>query len=613
MKKIFIYSLSLLFLFFLAGVGLSIYHIYKVHKDLRTIIDLHRIELIRKDFLINLQTVQGNLYTTGSVFGKELDIIVENVSAMDYSIKRCMGCHHSEDITARLMELSENIEQYKEAISYFIISTANPERVQRLKMVAVGIGDDLLFKMQEMIFLTDKRLTTNTIKSINKINKSRYILIVTIVLSLFTSIIIAIILTKKVTKPINALVKAAREIGSGNFDYKISYHDKTEFGELAGSFNEMTLTLRENIKEIEESEKKYRELFENAKDAIFILDAEGKDAGRIVAANKAAAEMHGYSIKDLLSLNIKDLDVKEDAEKADARIKDILAGRSFTAELQHYRKDGSIFPVEATASLLEIKGHKYILAFDRDISDRKQAEERLMRAETMKICGELTTSLAHEIKNPLAGIKGSVQLFSETAMLSDAERGLLQMSISEIKRVELLIKDILNFAKPPKPQFSSVDVNHLLDSILAFSLQSISSRANAAGHLNVVKDFDKQLPPITADHMQLNQSFLNLILNAAEEMTDGGTLTVKTSYDELENAILIIISDTGRGIEKEKIEQIFNPFFTTKSKGTGLGLAITKRLIEQHEGSISCKNNPDKGAAFMIRLPVKQERGVQSA
>lgn len=608
MKKRLIYSLSLLFLFFITGVGISILHTHNVTKSLESIVNLHRIELIRKNLLINLQTVQSNLYTIGTAFGKELDVIVENVSAMDSSIQSCTGCHHSEEMTARLKETGEIIEHYKAAISSFITSTENPARIERLKMVAVGIGDHLLTKIQEMTFITDRTLTAKTIESIREVNKSRYILFITILLSFFTCVIIAIILTKKITRPVNELVKAVREIRLGNLDYKISYQDKTEFGDLANSFNEMAFALLENIKEIEESEKKYRELFENAKDAIFIIDAEGKDIGRIVAANRAAAEMHGYSIKDMLSLNIKDLDVKEDAEKADARIKEILKGKSLTFELKHHRKDGSIFPVEATASLLELKGHKYILAFDRDISERKQAEERLMRAETMKICGELTTSLAHEIKNPLAGIKGSMQLFSETAKLSDAERDLLQMSIGEVKRIESLIKDILNFAKPPKPQFSTVDINYLLDSVLAFSLQSI--RTNS---LHVIKDFDSRLPHIIADPMQLNQSFLNLILNAVEEMTDGGTLTVKTLYDALENSIHVIISDTGKGIEKESIEQIFTPFFTTKHKGTGLGLAITKQLIEQHGGIISFKNNPDRGATFIISLPVNQERGEQTA
>ena len=110
-----------------------------------------------------------------------------------------------------------------------------------------------------------------------------------------------------------------------------------------------------------------------------------------------------------------------------------------------------------------------------------------------------------------------------------------------------------------------------------------------------------------ADPMQLQQVFLNLLLNAIDTMQDGGTLFVKTSYDAGENAVQIEISDTGKGIDEKVIAKIFQPFFTTKPKGTGLGLAITKRLIEQHGGDISAENNPGGGATFKIRLPVKKE------
>jgi len=354
-------------------------------------------------------------------------------------------------------------------------------------------------------------------------------------------------------------------------------------------------------------------LFEGAGEGILMLAAEGDNAGQIEAANTAAAEMHYYTVEEMLTLTIKDLDTPDVAAEVPGRMKRILNGERLNFEVKHRRKDGTIFPLEVSAGLLELSGHKYILTFERDITERKLAEEQFLRTEQMVVCGEVTTGLAHEIKNPLAGIKGAMQLFSETAKLSDPERNILQMAVREIKRIESLIRDILNFAKPPKPQFSSVDINSLLDSVLAFSLQSISSLSNSAGPLNIVKDFDSHLPHILSDSMQLNQSFLNLILNAAEDMTEGGTLTVKTSYNVSENSIQVIISDTGKGIEKELIEEIFNPFFTTKPKGTGLGLPITKRLIEQHGGSISFKNNPDRGAAFTVSLPVKQGKGAQSA
>lgn len=171
MKKRLILSLSLLFLLFSLGAILSILYSYKITRDLKTVINLHRVEIIRQNLVINLQTVQSNLYTTGTVFGKELDVIVENVAALDSSIRSCSGCHHSDEMTARLKEVSGMIEQYEEAISYLITTTANQERIDRLKIVAVGIGDMLLQKTQEMSFLADKRLNERTVRALDAINK----------------------------------------------------------------------------------------------------------------------------------------------------------------------------------------------------------------------------------------------------------------------------------------------------------------------------------------------------------------------------------------------------------------------------------------------------------
>jgi len=314
-----------------------------------------------------------------------------------------------------------------------------------------------------------------------------------------------------------------------------------------------------------------------------------------------------------LTLNIGDLDTPDVAKEMPARIKMILNGEWIKDEITHIRKDGTIFPVEISAGLLELSDHKYVLAFDRDITERKLAEEQLLRTEQMVVCGEVATGLAHEIKNPLAGIKASIELFSGTSALPEEDRNILQKVIGEIKRIELLLKGILNYAKPPKPDFSSVDINSLLDTALTFSLNPSSAARNSKAAIQVVKDFDRLIPQIIADPMQLSQVFLNLFLNAAESMKEGGTLTVKTSYNTLKNSIWISISDTGKGIEKELMDQIFNPFFTTKSKGTGLGLPITKRLIEQHGGLLRCENNPSGGATFIISLPVKQMERAQQA
>lgn len=604
MKKKLIFSLSLLFLLFTIGAGLTMLYTYRITSDLQSIIDLHRIELVRQNFVINAHTVQSNLYAIKTAFDKELDVIVENVAALDESIHKCLGCHHNEEMTARLRDMSGRVEQYKEAISYLITTTANPVRIERLKMVAVNIGDSVLSRAHEMSIIANKSLNEKTFKAMAKINNSRIILIATLSIAFIIGVLIAITLTRQITQPVYELLKASRMIESGNLDYRTSYWDSTEFGELASSFNEMADSLKEHMNKIEESEKRYRTLFESAGDAIFILEAEGEKAGHIVAANRAAAEMHGYTVDELLSLNITDLDTPEAASQAPDRINRILQGEWIKAEINHRKKDGTVFPVEINAGLLEVGDKKYVLAIDRNITERKQAEEALQRTEQMKMVGELAAGLAHEIKNPLAGIKVSMEVLSSEAKMSDEDKEVLSKVIEEIKRIELLLRELLSFAKPPRPQFMIADIHSIIDKAMALSLKNIQS-ADSSKEVEVIREFSVPLPETMVDPMQLQQVFLNILFNAVEAMPNGGKLKVKTHYNKSMETIEIEISDTGKGIDSEALDKLFNPFFTTKPKGTGLGLSISKRLIEQHGGTISASNNQMGGATFMIRLPVR--------
>jgi signal transduction histidine kinase len=246
-----------------------------------------------------------------------------------------------------------------------------------------------------------------------------------------------------------------------------------------------------------------------------------------------------------------------------------------------------------------------VLHVSRDISERKRMEENLQRAEQMKLVGEWATALAHEIKNPLAGIKVSVEVLAEELETED-DRAVVKKAVQEIKRIEMLLKSLLNFAKPPKPQLSPSNLNELLDKTLDFSLKQPARGSGGAGKISVAKAFDAQLPLIRIDPMQFQQIFLNLILNAMEAMPRGGQLRVTTRHNPVEKSLAVEIADTGKGIEQNDLGRIFQPFFTTKKKGTGLGLAITKRLVEQHDGRISVSSEPGQGATILIELPIKE-------
>jgi signal transduction histidine kinase len=244
----------------------------------------------------------------------------------------------------------------------------------------------------------------------------------------------------------------------------------------------------------------------------------------------------------------------------------------------------------------------------------KEQMQKMRRTEQMVVVGELAAGLGHEVKNPLAGIKAAVNLLSEELTLNREDRDLFSRIVEQVGRLEALMKGFLNFAKPPKPQWERVDINGVLEKTIDFYLGSHRAPSQASGPIDIRKSLGDGLPRTMADPVQLQQVFLNLFLNAADAMPDGGTLEVRTLYDAPADSIRIDIRDTGTGIDPEILGRIFRPFLTTKSKGTGLGLAICKQMIEQHGGSIGAENDPAGGALFRIVLPVRRgEEEVKAA
>lgn len=246
-------------------------------------------------------------------------------------------------------------------------------------------------------------------------------------------------------------------------------------------------------------------------------------------------------------------------------------------------------------------------SFNEMAGSLKTMYSEMQRTEQIAAVGQLAGGLAHEIKNPLAAVKASMEVLTEEPTIEAKDKDILLKAIAEIRRIELLMKDFLNFARPPKPQFIEANVNKIIDTVLTmltFSLKTHCSGANNSEPIKIVKAFDDGLPAVMADPMQLQQVFLNLTLNAVDAMPGGGIIHVRTLRNSSPDHIQIEVADTGRGIEAGVGDKIFHPFFTTKSKGTGLGLAITKRLIEQHGGVIGAENIAEGGALFRIVLPV---------
>jgi two-component system sensor histidine kinase AtoS len=608
MKKKIIIVLSVFSLLLLLGGIYLIKAIGTNTSRFDKLILLHQVEILREHLLLNIRTVQADLYLHNTRHAQNAETIADHVSAMRNTISSCSGCHHAESVRMRIQDLNNQIEKYDHALSRVLTLQASAPRLRAEEDNAYAIGDELIKQVNIMIALTNRKLTERTQAALREADQTTILLTALIALGPLLSVGLAFTLIRGFTKPINILLGATKRLKAGDLDSRI-VGLKDEFGELAIAFDDMAGSLRENMRAIEESEKRYRLLFESAADGIFILDAEGERAGSILNTNQAAAKMHGYSIEELLTMNIRDLDTPDAALGIPIRIERLLAGESVQTMITHRTKEGTVFPVEISAGVFEVGGHKYILAIDRDITERKQTQEALQRAEQIRTAGELATGLAHEIKNPLAGIKVTMETLSEEPYLSGEDRNVLSKVIDEIKRIEGLIRGLLNFARPPKPQFTNTDLNAVLDTAAQLVLKNRSLAPGAPGSITMVKEFGHELPEIMGDPMQLKQVFMNLLLNAVDAMPEGGTVVLKTSRGEAAHTITVDISDTGKGIDAAIRDKIFQPFFTTKSKGTGLGLAISKRLIEEHGGKISIEGNKGGGSTFRISLPYDSGKG----
>jgi len=608
MKKKFFIGLFVLLLSFIAGGIYVTASIDAVISKLENIMTLHQVEFLRENLLTRIKIVQTDLLLKDSPHANNIDTFVEHVMNVESAVSKCFECHHDDPMVARLNHLKMDISLYQKKLSRVYTMRANSARIENIKQDAYEFGQDLLEEVNTLVITSAKKINQRIIQVRNGITQTRLMLTVFLILGPLFILAISFYLVKSFAGSIATLMEATEKIKQGDLNFRISKGLKDEFNELAESFNEMAHSLEEQCNIVHSTQQLYRILFESAGDAIFIMEADEEHAGQIVSANQAAADMHGYSVEELLKMKIQDLDTPDAADLVKERIKRIMGGEKIKALVEHRRKDGTIFPVEISAVMLEIDGHKYILAFDRDITERVQSEKALQRSKQLMTFGEMAAGLAHEIKNPLAGIKVSIEVLANELDIGPEDREIFLQMVKEINRIETLLKNLLNYARPPKPHFDLTDVNTLLDNAVKnaqLTLKSPTYAAQSSKDLHFIKELGIALPPVMADSSQLQQIFLNMLLNAEEAIPEQGAITVKSTLDENGN-ICITFTDTGKGIDEENLKKIFHPFFTTKSKGTGLGLAISKRLIEQHNGTISASNNPGGGATFTITLPVKQ-------
>ena len=228
-------------------------------------------------------------------------------------------------------------------------------------------------------------------------------------------------------------------------------------------------------------------------------------------------------------------------------------------------------------------------------------QTQMSRAEHFATLGELAAGLAHEIRNPLAGIAGVLDIVSRDLPPTSVAREVIDDAKQEAVQINRILTELLDTARPKAPQFRVTDIVGTAEHAVLFARrQAITKR------INIEFEVKDSLPPVEHDPNQINQVLLNLLLNAIQSMDEPGTIRV--SLEPEDDAVAIVVSDEGKGIAPEHLANLFRPFFTTKGHGTGLGLSLARRIVESHGGTINVESNPGEGARFTVLLPVRRMR-----
>jgi len=374
--------------------------------------------------------------------------------------------------------------------------------------------------------------------------------------------------------------------------------------------NSRSITERKLAEEaLKESEQKYGNVFQYASDGIALIDLEGN----VLEANRKLQELTGYSEEDMIGLSILDLHPAGTRAQGKQLIQDVHDSGFVQFELMTQRKDGTLFPAEVSASLLDIGEQQLIHGILRDISDRKKFEEELLKVQKLESTGILAGGIAHDFNNLLTAIMGNISLAKIHAKDDGIIHSRLAGAESAAVRAQGLTQQLLTFSKGGAPVKRSISAAELIKDNATFIL----SGSNVSCDVSFAED----LWPVMADEGQIGQVIQNVVKNADQAMPDGGsvylkaenmTVRIKNNLPLKEGRyVKVTIRDHGIGISDEHIAKVFDPYFSTKQQGNGLGLASAYSIIKNHDGLITVESDHGKGSSFIVYLPAADHAPVE--
>ncbi|MFI5251335.1 MAG: ATP-binding protein [Bacteroidota bacterium] len=469
---------------------------------------------------------------------------------------------------------------------------------------------------------------------------------------LIAAILLGLLATQQFTYPIAEVARSAEIISQGNYAHRLDVRTGDEIEKLASQFNAMAASLERHEREIAEhrlrleemvanrtkelvaEKSKLRAIIDNVPSAFILLNKQFK----IETVSEAFSAITNFVLSDVRGKSYQEI-FSGGGFCSKSGYEQIITTRKIESHIDRtYDKTGAEQYIEhITIPIIEGSDISAILMIITDITQRKRLEEQLIQTEKLMATGEMSAIIAHEFRNALTSIKMILQLQHEATAPSSEDRKSLAVALDSIDHMETIVRELLNFARPSPMDFQTEDINAIVDDCLKFAQLRIHKQ-----QIHLTKEISTLLPPIPIDAPRVKESIINLLLNAIQAIESSaiphrnheicvyakGMILPKTLHDfappqirEGRNGIeqregqeiilrkgkeclVIGVRDTGPGIDRDLLQRIFDPFYTTKTNGTGLGLPMVKRTVNAHNGVVVVKSSPEKGTSFEIVLPL---------
>ncbi|MDE3058942.1 MAG: response regulator, partial [Bacteroidota bacterium] len=550
---------------------------------------------------IGFRVKQGDVDTLKSMTNSDVILAVDSLVTLS-----TLDGEEKENFTAWLLKSRTNhVPLYAAEMKADIFSVQEPEDLYVAVFCRINQGDSG----------NDQRISYLLVKPVGKEVRSSLKPVMS-TLSLFSVVVLLItgaigfIISNGISKPIAALVKGTGEISRGNYDYRIAMQTQGEMQFLAQKFEEMSVSLKEKISRIGETEQQLQAILDSSAAIISVKDIQG----RFLLVNRRFESVFNVKREHLIGKTDFDIFPKEIAELYAENDRRVLASGGPVEREEFVRQnDGVHTYISNRFPLFDSSGKAYaVCGFSTDITDRKRLEETLRQAQKMESIGTLAGGIAHDFNNILAIILGYIARMERGKLDKQKTAAGFEAMRKATQRGADLVRQILTFARKTDILLESVKINDVAEELLKMLTETFPKM------ITFTLDLDKHLPSIVGDAGQIQQALLNLCVNARDAMPNGGTLTIRTfsvdaafmkkKFDEADNIsyACISVADSGTGMDAATRARIFEPFFTTKERGrgTGLGLAVVFGVVKSHHGFIDVESEVGHGTTFNLHFPV---------